>query len=491
MKVVDAAEVTPNYDAPMLIGGERVMTARRVEVRNPARPDEVVGTTAICEPADVERAIAAAKSAQAQWAARTAVERSGALGQALDKAECEAEERAVLYVRENGKTLAETRREIASVSTRGRITLSLAEELDRGRELEAQRGRTYVRYLPYGIVSAIVPWNAPVPLASMQIIPALLTGNAVVLKVPETCPLALTRTVELLAEALPPGVLNLVSGQASQIGPTLIGHPDVDRIAFVGSIPSARRIIADAGQGIRGVVAELGGNDAAIILEDADLSNAVMDRMASVAFRMAGQVCMAIKRIYVPASLKEAFIDAFAAAVDRIVVGDGLRPDVKMGCVHNRAGLDRALTLVADARSGGAKVIEGGKVDDDETFRRGYFHRPTLVYDVPDDAPLVTEEQFCPVIPVLAYSDIDEAVARANATVFGLGGSVWGRDVERASQVAWRLQAGTVFVNTHGTENVNRSAPYGGIKQSGNGRRSGMEGLREYMVTQTLTTVEE
>jgi acyl-CoA reductase-like NAD-dependent aldehyde dehydrogenase len=490
MQVMDAVEAAPNYDAPMLIGGEHVTTGRRVEVRNPAYPDEVVGTTASCEPADVERAIAAAKSAQQQWAARMAVERAAVLGVALNMAEREVDERAVLYVRENGKTLAEARREIASVSTRGRITLSLAEELDRGRELEAQRGRTHVRYLPYGVVSAIVPWNAPVPLASMQIIPALLTGNAVVLKVPETCPLALTRTVELLAEALPPGLLNLVSGRASEIGPTLLGHPDVDRIAFVGSIPSARRIIADAGQGIRGVVAELGGNDAAIVLDDADLSDATMDRMAGVVFRMAGQVCMAIKRIYVPASLKEAFIEAFAKSMDRIVVGDGLRPGVTMGCVHNRTGLDRAQALIADARSRGAKVIEGGRIDDEETFRQGHFLRPTLVSDISDDAPLVAEEQFCPVIPVLTYSDLDDAVTRANDTVFGLGGSVWGRDIDRAAQVAWRLQAGTVFVNTHGTENVNRSAPYGGIKQSGNGRRSGMEGLHEYTVTQTLTTIE-
>ncbi|WP_420006276.1 aldehyde dehydrogenase family protein [Arenibacterium sp. LLYu02] len=417
-------------------------------------------------------------------------ERARVLEAALARTEAEAEHRARLYVRENGKTLAEARREIGSVPARGRLTLGLAAELDTPRRLPAPAGRSEVRPRPYGVVSAIVPWNAPVPLASMQIIPALLAYNAVVLKVPETAPLALTRTLELMHEVLPRGLLNVVAGASSVIGTTLTQHPLVNRIAFVGSIPAGRRIIADAYQGIRGVVTELGGNDAAIVMEDMTFDDATMDRMAGVIFRMAGQVCMAIKRIYVPAHREAAFVEALGAAMDRIRVGNGLTPGVTMGSVHNRAGLQNARALVAEAEAAGAQVRELGVVEDEAAFERGYFMRPTMVTGVGDGARVVAEEQFGPVIPVLTYTDLEDAIRRANDSVFGLGGSVWGDDVERAADVAWRLQAGTVFVNTHGTESVNRSAPYGGVKQSGNGRRSGLEGVQEYLVTQTLTTYE-
>ena len=476
--------------AGLLIGGDTVQVSARIEVRNPAHPDQIVGTVARATPEHVADAVAAARQAQLAWGDKSFAERAEALGLALDRLAEGVDERAVLYVRENGKTLTEAHREIADVAPRARFTLELARELDAQRLLNAPNGRTLVRYLPYGVVVSITPWNAPVSLACMQIVPALLTGNAVVLKPPESCPLALMRTAELMASALPSGLINIVTGVPGEIGDALTMHPDVGKIGFTGSIPSARRILCNAAQSIKSVTSELGGNDAAIVLPDADLGDEAMQRMAGIVFRMTGQVCMAIKRIYVADAIHDGFVDAFSRAVDRIVVGDGLVPGVSMGPLHARAGLDRAKALLAEAKARGASIVSLGAIDHAETFGQGYFMQPTVCTGVPDDARLVTEEQFCPAVPVLRFADIDEALARANDSVYGLGGSVWSRNVDRALDVAGRIEAGAVFVNTHGTNSVNRMAPYGGRKQSGNGRRAGLEGLLEYMQSQTLTTHE-
>jgi acyl-CoA reductase-like NAD-dependent aldehyde dehydrogenase len=265
----------------------------------------------------------------------------------------------------------------------------------------------------------------------------------------------------------------------------------VSKVAFTGSVPAARKIMANAAQTIKGITLELGGNDAAILLEDADLGDAAMGRMANSVYRMTGQVCMAIKRIYVPESIKGKFLDAFTRAVDKIVVGDGLDTTVTMGPMHTARALDRAQAIVADAASRSAKVQILGQVPDKAAFGRGHFMQPTVVSDIAEDAPLMAEEQFCPAVPVATYRDVDDAIARANATIYGFGGSVWSRDIGRASDLARRLQAGAVFVNTHGTESVNRKLPYGGVKQSGIGRRAGIEGVKEYMQVQVLTTFEQ
>ena len=474
----------------MLIGGEFIDSDRRIEVCNPARPSEIVGSIVRGTAADMGRAVAAAKAAQPAWALKSHVQRADAIASALDKTLDGLTERATLYVRENGRTLTEANTELSDVVPRARHTLGLAAEMDGAREMPSPNGHTTIRTLPFGVVVGISPWNAPVSLACMQIIPALLTGNAVVVKVPESCPLALSETVELMASALPPGLLNIVSGLPAEIGDALTGHPDVGKIAFVGSVPSARHIIRSAAQTIKSVTSELGGNDAAILLPDVDLGEETMRRMAGIVFRLAGQVCMAIKRIYVPETIHDQFLAAFTAAVDRIVVGDGLRPSVMMGALHTQAARVRTADIVADAKQRGATVTQLGQIEDEASFAEGYFWRPTIVTHVPDDARLVAEEQFCPVIPVLSYRDPEDALRRANDTIFGLGGSVWGQDIEAAKAVAARLEAGTVFINTHGTNSVNRRAPYGGMKQSGMGRRAGPEGLREYTQLQTLTTFE-
>ncbi len=476
--------------ARMLIGGEWVDNDRRIEVFNPARPDEMVGTIPRGAPDDAERAIAAAKAAQPVWASKSFTERARIIAPLLERLSKDIDERTVLFVRENGKTTPEARGELAGVPARQRLTLDLAAELDDRHEVEAPNGRSFVGYLPFGVVVSIVPWNAPIGLAFLQIIPALLAGNTVVLKPPETCPLSLIRAIEMIAPLLPAGILNVVTGLPGEIGDTLTTHPDVSKVAFTGSVPAARKIMANAAQTIKGITLELGGNDAAILLEDADLGDAAMGRMANSVYRMTGQVCMAIKRIYVPESIKGKFLDAFTRAVDKIVVGDGLDTTVTMGPMHTARALDRARGIVADAASRGAKVQVLGQVPDKATFARGHFMQPTVVSDIAEDAPLMAEEQFCPAVPVATYREVDDAIARANATIYGFGGSIWSRDIGRACDLARRLQAGAVFVNTHGTESVNRKLPYGGVKQSGIGRRAGIEGVKEYMQIQVLTTFE-
>jgi acyl-CoA reductase-like NAD-dependent aldehyde dehydrogenase len=311
-----------------------------------------------------------------------------------------------------------------------------------------------------------------------------------VLKPPETCPVTLSQSVRVFSEELPPGTVNVVTGLPSEIGDALTTHADVGKIGFTGSIPSARHIMSNAARSIKGVTLELGGNDPAIILDDAQFDEPMLSRMLSATFMMSGQVCMAIKRIYVPSKRSGEFLDKFRRAVDALVVGDGLSPTVTMGPLHTQTAKARATGLVEDAARRGARVEPMGRIEDEAVFHNGYFMQPTIVTDIADDAPLMTEEQFCPAIPVATYETVDEVVARANRTHFGLSGSVWSRDAERAVGVARRIEAGQVWVNSHGIYAINHLAPYGGVKQSGIGRKSGVEGIHEYLQSQTITTHE-
>jgi acyl-CoA reductase-like NAD-dependent aldehyde dehydrogenase len=475
---------------PMLIAGKRVDGPVRVEVRNPARPDDLVGTIVRGTPEHVDQAVAAAKAAQPAWAALSFTRRAEILAAGIARLENDIDRRAAVFVRENGKPLAEARGELMSVPKRQQLALGYAAELDAGRSLAAPHGRTFVVNRPYGVVVSIVPWNSPVTLAFTQIVAALLAGNCVVLKPPETCPLALIRSVAMFAETLPPGAVNIVTGLPAEIGDALTTHPDVGKIGFTGSIPSARHIMANAAQTIKGVTLELGGNDPAIILEDADLGAPTMKAMLGATFQMTGQVCMAIKRIYVPSKRRDEFLESFAKAAESLVVGDGLEPAVTMGPLHTRKAQVRAEGLLEDAVRRGAVVRNLGRIDNEATFSGGYFMRPVVVTDVPEESPLMVEEQFCPAIPVATYDDLDDAIARANRSIYGLSGSVWGGDVDRAIGVAGRMEAGQVWINSHGVHAINHLAPYGGVKQSGIGRKSGIEGIREYVQSQTITTHE-
>ena len=488
--MADQANVELPIHEKMLIAGERVDSPDRIEVRNPARPDDLVGTIVRGKPEHIDRAVAAAKKAQPAWAAHSFTERAAILQQAIEKLSLDVDKRAALFVRENGKTLAEAKGEVLSIVPRQRMALGFAPALEEGRTLKAPKGRTFIGYRPYGVVVSIVPWNAPISLAFTQIVAALLAGNSVVLKPPESCPLALIQSVVLFADELPAGIVNIVTGVPSEIGDALTTHSDVGKIGFTGSIPSAKHIMANAAQSIKGVTLELGGNDPAIVLEDADLSPGNVKAMLDATFQLTGQVCMAIKRIYVPEKRADEFIQVFSAAADRFVVGDGPEPGVTMGPLHTRGAQEKAQAIVADAARHGARVNALGKINNEATFAQGYFMQPTVVTDLPDEARLMVEEQFCAAIPISTYDDIDGAIARANKSVFGLSASVWGKNVDRAVDVARKIDAGQVWINAHGVAAINHMAPYGGVKQSGIGRKSGIEGIFEYLQSQTITTNE-
>src|SRR5262249_18073732 len=323
-----------NAEAPiteyMLIDGKPVDGTERIEVTNPARPDELVGTIVRGTPAHVDHAVAAAKTRQPTWAGLTFTQRAAILKKALSRLEADIDRRAAVFVRENGKPLAQARGELLGVPKRQRMALDYAPQFDADRTYIAANGHTFVHSRPYGVVVSIVPWNSPDVLAFTQIVAALLAGNCVVLKPPESCPLTLTQSVRMFAEHLPPGAINVITGLPGEIGDALTTHPDVGKIGFTGSIPSARHIMSNAAQTIKGVTLQLGGNDPAIVLDDADLDQPTLSRMLNATFMMSGQVCMAIKRIYVPTKRHDEFLDKFSRAVDSLVVGDGLEPSVTM-----------------------------------------------------------------------------------------------------------------------------------------------------------------
>ena len=488
MQLTRAGERT---EARLFIAGRSVDGPAHLDVRNPAQPDEVVGTVVRGTPADIDRAVAAAKAAQPAWAALGFRVRGEAIERGLDRLNEAVDARAVLYVRENGKTLGEATGELKGLPGRLRLSLEHIDELDHMRPVDSATGRTLIAYRPYGVIVSIVPWNSPVTLAFNQIVSGLLAGNGVVVKPPESAPLALIACIEAFARDLPPGIVNIVTGLPDEIGDALTTHPDVGKIGFTGSIRAAKHIGGNAAQSIKSVTLELGGNDAAILLEDADLSDATMDRMAGSVYHMTGQVCMAIKRIYVPEKIADAFIAAFRKAANKLVVGDGLDPKVSMGPMHTKAQLERGLAFVADAKERGATVEPVGTIADPELFDTGYFMQPSIVTNIAADAPLVVEEQFCPSVPIVTYRDLDDVFARANDTIYGLGGSIWSKDVDRALELATRVDSGSVFVNAHGTSYLNRRAPYGGVKQSGIGRKSGLEGVLDYLQLQTITSFEK
>jgi acyl-CoA reductase-like NAD-dependent aldehyde dehydrogenase len=337
--------------------------------------------------------------------------------------------------------------------------------------------RIVQQHVPLGVVAAITPWNFPLILLMMKVAPALLAGNTVVAKPAPTTPLTTLLFGELSCEFLPPGVLNIIVDQ-NDLGGLLTQHPDVAKVSFTGSTATGKKVMASVSSTIKRLTLELGGNDAAIVLDDVDVKD-VAAKVYQGAMINSGQVCLAIKRVYVPDSLYDAMCAELADLASKTVVGDGLDPATQMGPLQNKAQYEKVKGFLDDANASG-KVIAGGKALD----RDGYFIAPTIVRDIPDNARVVREEQFGPVLPVMKYSTIEDAITRANDTDYGLGGTVWSSDPKRAYEVALKIHSGTVWVNKH--LDMPPDIAFGGAKQSGIGAEMGQEGLEEFTQTKII-----
>lgn len=459
----------------LLINGECVDGEQDIDVINPA-----TGTAFARAPraslAQMNAAVAAAKAAQARWGALPIADRKEVMLEIGRIMTDNVDELSVLLTKEQGKPIAETRTEILNTGrlfgffTTMDLPVKVIEDTP-ARRVEAHRR-------PLGVVAAIIPWNVPIGLLATKLAPALLTGNTVVVKTAPSTPLTTLRMGELLKDAVPAGVLNIIA-DANNLGDALCRHPDVRKIAFTGSTATGRRVMSSAAESIKRVTLELGGNDAAIILDDADV-NEIAPKIFNAAFQNAGQICMAIKRLYVHDSLYDAMCDALTEMADAAVVGDGMVEGTQIGPLQNKAQFDRVKALIEEA--GGEGMITTRA---ENPPSGGFFIRPTIVRDIAEGSRIVDEEQFGPVLPVIRYTDPEDALERANATSFGLGASIWSSNFERAKDLALRLEAGTAWVNTH--FEMAPYIPYGGAKQSGLGLELSSDCLNEYTQLSILT----
>jgi acyl-CoA reductase-like NAD-dependent aldehyde dehydrogenase len=470
----------------LFIGGEVRTADDALQVIDPADGTSIVGYAAAASAKQAEEAVAAAHRAFPAWAARRPQERADLITVALTPLEADRPDTAAVLTRENGKVRMESYIDSIVFAHRFGLATALVDEVDKVVELPAPPLRTTVSYLPLGVVTIIVPFNWPLAILAASLPQALLAGNTVVVKPPPTCPLATVRTVQQVAELLPPGVLNVITGADGEIGPALIQDDRVKRVAFTGSVGGGKRIMAMASESLTRVTLELGGNDPALVLADAVLDDDAVMRLFTGTFDSTGQICMAAKRIYVHRSRYDEVVDGLSTVLSSTRLGHGLDEGVTMGPLHSPRQKDYVQELVAQARESGAEVREFGEAAEGQDISRGNFLRPSLVLDPRDDARVVVEEQFGPTIPILPFDDVDDAVARANDTWSGLCSSVWTADPERAAAVGARLRTGYTFVNSHGAAVLDERAPFGGFNASGMGRELGIDGIRDFMDTHSI-----
>lgn len=461
-------------DTKLLIGGELVPGDMTMDVVNPAT-GEPFTTVPRASAAQADQAIAAAKAAVPGWAAVPFAERSKKLIELADAIAARKDEFARTLTLEQGKPLAEAQGELAWTEgyLRHYATLELP---DRVIQDDAE-GYIAVKHKPLGVVVGIIAWNFPLLVACWKIGPAVLAGNAIVLKPAPTTPVAALMLGELCRDVFPAGVVNVIT-DANDLGPHLTSHPDVAKIGFTGSTATGKRIAATGADTLKRVTLELGGNDPAIVLEDVDVRETAQAIFGN-AFLNCGQVCLAVKRAYVHADIYDAMCEELANLAQAAVVDDGLQQGTQIGPIQNAMQFDKVKGFLDAAKADG-KVIAGGEVME----RAGYFIRPTIVRDVTDGDRIVDEEQFGPILPVIRFDDVEDVIARANASEYGLGGSVWSKDVARAADIASRIESGQVWVNQH--VGIGPHIPMAGFKNSGLGVEQSVEGLAEYTQLQVI-----
>lgn len=458
----------------MTIDGAAVKGARSVGVINPAT-GKTFAQVPDCTRGELDAAMDAAARAFKSWSQDITVRRKAVADCAAALQERGAE-LAPLLTQEQGKPLHKAMEEILGASAWFQYTATLEIPLEVVQD--DSMARVEIRRRPLGVVAAITPWNFPLILAAWKIAPALLAGNTVVIKPSPYTPITTLKLGEILRAIVPAGVVNVVSG-GDELGAWMTAHPVPRKISFTGSVATGKRVMAAAAEDLKRITLELGGNDPAIVLPDADPAR-VAQGIFWGAFENCGQVCSAIKRVYVHESMYAPFVARLAELADSVKVGNGMEDGVQLGPVNNKLQFQRVCELVEDARRQGARIVTGGEPIAGE----GYFYKPTVVAEVRDGVRLVDEEQFGPALPVIAYRDVDDALARANATHYGLSGSVWSSDPDRAAQIAAQLECGSAWVNQHLA--VTPYLPFGGAKWSGIGVENGPWGLLGFTEIQVV-----
>jgi acyl-CoA reductase-like NAD-dependent aldehyde dehydrogenase len=452
----------------MLINGKLVDGAMTMDVVNPATGG-VLATCPRADEAQLDEAVAAAKAAFPAWSALSFGERRKKLEAIADALETRANEFARLLTQEQGKPTAQAIGEVmgAVIGMRAFAAAEVEDKILR----ETDQERIIEQRTPLGVVGAIMPWNFPLLLMVMKTGPALITGNTIVAKPAPTTPLTSLLFAEMVADMLPPGVLNIIV-DANDLGALMTKHKDIAKVSFTGSTATGKKVMESVSSSLKRLTLELGGNDAAIVLADVDVK-AVAPKIFDAAMSNAGQICLATKRVYAHSSIYEELCGELARLAGEAVVDDGLKQGTSIGPIQNKMQYEKVKGFLEDARTNG-NVIAGGQAME----REGYFIAPTIVRDIGDDARLVREEQFGPVLPVMSFEDVEDAIARTNDTDYGLGGSVWTGDVARGIAVASKVQSGTVWVNKW--LDMPFDVPFRGAKHSGIGAENGQEGIEEY-----------
>jgi len=460
-----------------LINGKMVSTAGTLDVVNPAN-EQVIGQVPACGEAELNKAVSAARAAFPAWSKKPIDERRAVTQKISAIIKENADELMRLLTSEQGKPHAQAQGEVygASGMAAGQSTLSLEDEIN---EDSAERlSRT--RRVPVGVVGGIVPWNFPIMMAVQKIVPALLSGCTIVLKPSPFTPLATLRLAELLADHVPAGVLNVITG-TDDLGPMITNHPDIDKITFTGSTATGKRVMEGASKDLKRITLELGGNDASIVLPDANVAQ-VAEQLFWSSFTNAGQICVAAKRIYIHEDIYDEMSAALAEYAKGVKVGDGAEQGTAVGPIQNKKQYERVIELVQDAKDNGYKFLVGGDHDPDVP---GYYMPVTILDNPPENARIVAEEQFGPVMPLMKFSTTEEVIQRANDSEYGLAGAVWTSDADKGVELAEQLETGTVWVNEY--LHLSPFAPFGGHKQSGFGVEYGKEGLQEFTYAQVIT----
>jgi acyl-CoA reductase-like NAD-dependent aldehyde dehydrogenase len=460
----------------LLIDGALCDSSETMAVVNPAT-EQIAAEIPRGTPDILERCIAGAKRALTEWQSTAYAQRADALNAIARRMEQNRDELSGLVTLEQGKPRASAQLEIDWAAGVCRYFAAQTLEPEALRDDAHQRIEVHRR--PLGLVAGIIPWNYPLMTAVNKMAPALMAGNAFLLKPAPTTPLSALRLGELIRDILPAGILSVIS-DAGDIGPLISAHPGINKISFTGSIVSGKSVMRSAADSMKRLTLELGGNDAAIVLEDVDVKTTA-GKLFAVAFENSGQVCVAAKRLYVQSSIYDELCSRLADLANSAIVGDGAEPGTQLGPIQNRKQFDAISRLLELAPRYG-KVIAGGA-----TRRPGYFVRPTLIRDIREGNPLVDEEVFGPVRPILRFDTVDEAVDRANRSSYGLGGSVWTRDLAKGQQIAARLQCGTAWVNQHFAASFD--VPFGGVKHSGVGVELSREGLLAYTDVQVVNVL--